>query len=123
MFFRHGTVGGYSLSTGFAPRAAKSQECAGWVRRKSRPDREYFTCSLKQRRTVLKADVVASIEHALADRPRDWRVSIIGSQANDQCEMKIAGPNAFERSYTLEGSSGEHRPEMIRVLLGKLVPR
>ncbi len=51
------------------------------------------------------------------------RVSIVGSQANDQWEMKIIGPNAFERSYTLEGSSGEHRPEMIRVLLGKLVPR
>ena len=71
----------------------------------------------------LKADVVASIEHALADRPGDWRVSIIGSQANDRWEMKIAGPNGFERSYTLEGSSGEHRPEVIRVLLGKLVPR
>jgi len=73
--------------------------------------------------STLKADVVASIEHALADRPGDWRVSIVGSQANDQWEMKIIGPNAFERSYTLEGSSGEHRPEMIRVLLGKLVPR
>ena len=24
----------------------------------------------------LKADVVASIEHALADRPGDWRVSL-----------------------------------------------
>src|SRR5438552_11507182 len=57
------------------------------------------------------------------DRPGDWRVSIIGSQANDRWEMKIIGPNAFERSYTLEGSSREHRPEMIRVLLGKVVPR
>jgi len=37
--------------------------------------------------------------------------------------MKIIEPNAFERSYTLEGSSGEHRPERIRALLGKLVPR
>jgi hypothetical protein len=37
--------------------------------------------------------------------------------------MKIIGPNAFERSYTLEGTAGEHRPEVIRVLLGKLVPR
>ena len=45
------------------------------------------------------------------------------AQANDRWEMKIIGPNAFERSYTLEGSSGEHRPEMIRVLLGKLLPR
>jgi hypothetical protein len=71
----------------------------------------------------LQADVRAVIEHALADRPGDWRVSIIGSQANDQWEMKITGPNAFERSYTLEGSSGEHRPETIRALLGKLVPR
>ena len=56
----------------------------------------------------LQADVRAVIEHVLADRPGDWRVSIIGSQANDRWEMKIFGPNAFERSYTLEGSSGEH---------------
>ena len=67
--------------------------------------------------------MAATIEHALADRPGDWRVLIIGSQANDRWEMKIFGPNGFERSYTLEGSSGEHRPEMIRVLLGKLLPR
>jgi hypothetical protein len=26
-------------------------------------------------------------------------VSIIGSQANDRWELKIAGPNGFERSY------------------------
>ena len=71
----------------------------------------------------LQADVRAVIEHVLADRPGDWRVLIVGSQANDRWEMKIFGPNAFERSYTLEGSSGEHRPEVIRVLLGKLVPR
>ncbi len=56
----------------------------------------------------LQREVAATIEHALADRPGDWRVSIIGSQANDRWEMKIIGPNAFERSYTLEGSSGEH---------------
>jgi hypothetical protein len=71
----------------------------------------------------VKADVVASIEHALADRPGDWRVLIVGSQANDRWEMKIGGPNGFERSYALEGSQGEHRPENIRTLLGKLVPR
>jgi hypothetical protein len=71
---------------------------------------------------ALQREVAATIEHALADRPGDWRVSIVGSQADDKWEMRIFGPNAFERSYTLEGSSGEHRPEMIRVLLGKLVP-
>jgi len=37
--------------------------------------------------------------------------------------MKIVGPNSFERSYTLEGSADEHRPEVIRVLLGKMLPR
>jgi hypothetical protein len=36
--------------------------------------------------------------------------------------MKIVGPNAFERSYTLEGSADEHRPEAIRVILGKMLP-
>jgi hypothetical protein len=54
----------------------------------------------------LKGDVVASVEHALADRRGDWRVSIIGSQANDRWEMKILGPNAFERSYVLEAIAG-----------------
>ena len=70
----------------------------------------------------LQAEVRAIIEHALADRPGDWGVSIVGSQANDQWEMKIAGPNGFERSYTLEGSAGEHRPEVIQVILGKMLP-
>jgi hypothetical protein len=70
----------------------------------------------------VRAEIVAAIEHALSDYSGDWRVSILGSLANDQWEMKIAGPNAFERSYTLDGSAGEHRPEVIRVLLRKIVP-
>jgi hypothetical protein len=56
----------------------------------------------------LQAEVRAIIEHVLADRPGDWRVSIIGSQANDRWEMRITGPNAFERSYSLECAAGEH---------------
>jgi hypothetical protein len=71
---------------------------------------------------ALRAEVVAGIEHVFADRPGGWRVSIIGSQANDRWEMKIAGPNGFERSYTLEGTAREHRPEVIRVIVGKMVP-
>jgi hypothetical protein len=70
----------------------------------------------------LQAEVRAIIEHALADRLGDWRVSIVGSQANDRWEMKIVGPNAFERSYTLEGAAGEHRPEVIQVILSKMLP-
>ena len=36
-------------------------------------------------------DVVAIVEHVLSDRSGDWRVFIIGSQANDRWEMKITG--------------------------------
>ncbi len=46
----------------------------------------------------LQREVVATIEHVLSDRAGDWRFSIVGSQANDRWEMKIFGPNAFERS-------------------------
>lgn len=70
----------------------------------------------------LQAEVRAIIEHAVADRLGDWRVSILGSQANDRWEMKILGPNGFERSYTLEGAAGEHRPEVIQVILSKMLP-
>jgi hypothetical protein len=71
---------------------------------------------------ALRSEVAAAIEHVLADRPGNWRVSIVGSQANDRWEMQIAGPKGFERSYTLEGSSGEHRPDVIRAIVGKMVP-
>jgi len=40
-------------------------------------------------------EVAAVIEHMLADRPGDWRVSIVGSQANDRWEMKIIGPKSL----------------------------
>ncbi len=70
----------------------------------------------------VQAEIRAIIEHVLADRLGDWRVSIVGSQANDRWEMKIAGPNAFERSYTLEGSAGQHRPEVIQAILSKMLP-
>jgi hypothetical protein len=69
----------------------------------------------------VRAEIVAIIEHALADRPGNWRVSIIGSQANDRWEMKITGPNAFERSYTLEGSFGEHEPQVIGKIVARMV--
>ena len=67
-------------------------------------------------------DVVVMVEHVLSDRPGDWRVSIIGSQGNDRWEMKITGPNAFERSYTLEETAGEHEPHSIAALLARMVP-
>jgi hypothetical protein len=68
-----------------------------------------------------RAEITAVIEHVLSGRPGDWRVLIIGSQANDRWEMKIEGPHSYERSYTLEGSANEHRPEVIRVILERLL--
>jgi hypothetical protein len=46
----------------------------------------------------------------------------MGSQANDRWEMKIDGPNAFERSYMQEGSAGQHRVAVIIALLEKMLP-
>jgi hypothetical protein len=69
-----------------------------------------------------RRDVVAILEHVLADRPGDWQVSIIGSQGSDRWEMKITGPHAFERSYTLEGTAGEHEPHAVAALVVRMVP-
>jgi hypothetical protein len=69
----------------------------------------------------LQRDVVAGVEHILSDRPGEWQVLIVGSQGSDRWEMKIFGPNAFERSYTPERSSGEHSPQRIAVLVNRIV--
>lgn len=69
----------------------------------------------------LGREIVANVEHALSDKPGDWRVSIAGSRASENWEMRVEGPNGFERSYTLAGVAGEHEPEAIRTLILKLV--
>ena len=68
-----------------------------------------------------RSEIVASIERALDQEPGVWQVSIIGSRASDDWEMKIEGPNGFERMYTLAGSAGEHQPEVIRSVLTRLL--
>ena len=70
----------------------------------------------------VRGEVVAVIEHVLSDRRGEWRVSIVESRANDNWEMKVEGPEGFERSYTLVGSAGEHETVAIGNLLGKLLP-
>jgi hypothetical protein len=65
---------------------------------------------------------ITSLEHAFADRRGDWRVSIAGSRASENWEMRVEGPKGFERSYTLAGSSGEHEPEAVRRLILQLIP-
>jgi hypothetical protein len=69
----------------------------------------------------LQRDVVALVEHVLSGRTGDWRVLIVGSQEDDRWEMTISGPNAFERSYTLEGASGELNPQRIAALVSRIV--
>jgi hypothetical protein len=66
-------------------------------------------------------DITAHIEHAFADRRGDWRVSIAGSRASENWEMRVEGPKGFERSYTLAGSAEEHAPEAIRSLILQLI--
>jgi hypothetical protein len=69
-----------------------------------------------------RVEIVAVIEHALADRSGEWRVTIIGSRATDNWEMTMHGPKGFERSYVLAGAAGVHQPHAIRNLLLRLLP-
>ena len=67
-------------------------------------------------------EITAHIEHAFSDRQGDWRVSIAGSRAAENWEMRIEGPNGFERLYSLSGAAGEQVPEAIRTLIVRLIP-
>jgi len=71
----------------------------------------------------LRSEIQAIIEHVLSGRPGDWRVSITGSRAKDEWDMKVEGPSGFERSYTLSGSAGEHEAVVIGNLILKLLPK
>jgi hypothetical protein len=71
---------------------------------------------------ALCREVIARIEHALSDKPGEWRVSIAGSRGSENWEMRLEGPSGFERSYTLVASTGEHDPESIGRLVLRLVP-
>ena len=67
-----------------------------------------------------RTEVVAMIEHVLCDREGQWRVTIVGSRATTDWEMKVEGPKGFERTYTLVGPS-QHQPVVIRDLLLRLL--
>ena len=66
-------------------------------------------------------EITAHIEHAFADRRGNWRVSIAGSRASENWEMRMEGPNGFERSYSLAPSAGELHPQVIRRLILQLL--
>jgi len=67
-------------------------------------------------------EITAHVEHTFSDLQGNWRVSIAGSRAAESWEMRIEGPNGFERSYTLSGAAGEHEAAAIRTLVLKLMP-
>ena len=69
-----------------------------------------------------RREILAGVEHGLSDLAGEWRVSMVGSHANDDWEKKGEGPYGFERSYALVGEAGEHQPEAIRNVLIKLLP-
>lgn len=71
---------------------------------------------------TLRSEVQVVIEHILSDRPGEWRVSIVGSRAKEDWEIKVEGPNGFERSFTLVGGGGEHQPMVVGNLLLRLLP-
>jgi hypothetical protein len=71
---------------------------------------------LSRRETLLPTS-----EHALAGRPGDWRVSTAGSRASETWELRVDGPNGFERSYALSAAVVEHDPAAIRTLSLRLV--
>jgi hypothetical protein len=66
-------------------------------------------------------EITVGIEHALSGKTGDWRVSIAGSRASESWEMRIEGPNGFDRSYTLSGAAGQHGPETLRKMILQLV--
>jgi hypothetical protein len=67
-------------------------------------------------------EIIALIEHVLSDKAGAWRVSILGSRANDNWEMKVEGPKGYERSYQLLASAEQHQPQVIASVLLKLLP-
>jgi len=71
---------------------------------------------------TIRTEVQVIAEHVLSGRPGEWRVSIVGSRAKEDWEMKVEGPNGFERSYTLVAKAGEHQPVAIGNLLQRLLP-
>jgi len=67
-------------------------------------------------------EIAVQLEHALSDRQGAWRVSITGSRTADNWDLRVEGPNGFERSYGLSAAAGEHEPAAIRNLVLKLMP-
>ena len=46
-------------------------------------------------------DIADRLEHAFSGRQGEWGVSIAGSRVAESWDLRVEGPNGFERSYAL----------------------
>jgi hypothetical protein len=69
-----------------------------------------------------RSEVIAVVEHVMGDRPGRWQVSIVASPERDVWHLKVTGPCAFERTYTLERAAGEQTAEAVGRILSKILP-
>lgn len=67
-------------------------------------------------------DITARIEHAFSDRRGGWRVTLTASRASESCELKVEGPNGFERSLNWTRIAGEDEADTIYELILQLLP-
>ena len=67
-------------------------------------------------------DITAHLEHAFSGQQGKWRVSIAGSRMAESWDLRVEGPNGFERSYTFSAAAGEPELSAIRTLVLRLVP-
>jgi hypothetical protein len=44
---------------------------------------------------TIRTEVQVIVEHVLSERPGEWRVSIVGSRAKEDWEMKVEGPTVL----------------------------
>ena len=66
--------------------------------------------------------ITSLIEHAFAEPTRPLASVDCRIARERELGMRVEGPNGFERSYTLAGSSGEHEPDAVRRLILQLIP-
>lgn len=59
-------------------------------------------------------DITAHLEHAFSGRQGKWRVSIAGSRAAENWDLRVEGPNGFER--LLIQSDYRNTPSITRLL-------
>ena len=67
---------------------------------------------------AVSTETRAVIEHVLADRPGDWRISIVGSQANDRWEMNYSWAEWVRALLYAGGFCGAARARLHRVASG-----